>query len=59
VSESSPASGVPSIEFLRALAAEQGVVVHEEDLAGVVGFLEVVLPRLAEIEARLPPETPL
>jgi len=32
--------------------------VEDEDLAGVLGFLEVVLPRLADLEQRLPPETP-
>jgi len=43
---------------LREAAAQQGVFVEDEDLTGVVGFLEVVLPRLAELEQSLPPETP-
>jgi hypothetical protein len=58
VTESSPTPPAPSIDFLRAAAAQQGVFVEDEDLAGVLGFLEVVLPRLAELEQRLPPETP-
>jgi hypothetical protein len=58
VSESSPNPAAPSIDLLRATAAQQGVFPEDEDLAGVLGFLEVVLPRLAEIERRLPPETP-
>ena len=58
-SESSPNPAAPSIGFLRATAAQQGVFVEDKDLAGVLGFLEVVLPRLAELEERLPPETPL
>jgi hypothetical protein len=58
VTESSPSPPPPSIDFLRAAAAQQGVFVDDEDLEGVLGFLEVVLPRLADIEERLPPETP-
>jgi hypothetical protein len=58
MNESSPASPSPSVEFLRATAAQQGVFVDDEDLEGVLGFLDVILPRLAEIERRLPPETP-
>jgi hypothetical protein len=58
-SESSPNAAAPSVDFLRAAAAQQGVFVEDEDLVGVMGFLEVVLPRLAELEQRLPPETPL
>jgi hypothetical protein len=55
--ESSPAA--PTIEFLRLVAAQQGVYPEEEDLKAVVAFLEAVLPGLAEIERRLPPGTPL
>jgi len=43
---------------LREAAAQQGVFPTDADLEGVLGFLEVVLPRLADIEKRLPPETP-
>jgi hypothetical protein len=57
-SNPNPKPAVPSIDFLRAAAAQQGVLPEEEDLRGVVGFLEVVLPRLAHLEDRLPPETP-
>jgi hypothetical protein len=59
VTESSPGSAVPSIDFLREYAAQQGVLVEDDDLVAVLGFLEVVLPRVGEIEERLPPETPL
>jgi hypothetical protein len=58
VTESSPSPPPPSIEFLRAAAAQQGVFVEDEDLDAVLGFLSVLLPRLADIEERLPPETP-
>jgi hypothetical protein len=58
VSESSPNEAAPSLDFLRAVAAQQGVSVEDEDLEAVLGFLDVVLPRLAEIEQRLPPGTP-
>lgn len=58
VSESSPNAAEPSIDFLRAIAAQQGVSVDDEDLQAVLGFLGVVLPRLSEIEQRLPPGTP-
>jgi hypothetical protein len=50
-SESSP------IERLREVAAVQGVHPSDEDLAGVRDFLDRILPALAEIEERLPPET--
>jgi hypothetical protein len=30
----------------------------DEDLEGVLGFLDVVLPRLEEIEQQVPPGTP-
>jgi hypothetical protein len=49
--ESSP------IERLREVAAVQGVYPTEEDLEGVRDFLDRILPALAEIEERLPPET--
>ena len=50
-SESSP------IERLREVAAVQGVHPTDDDLEGVRGFLDRILPALAEIEERLPPET--
>jgi hypothetical protein len=50
-SESSP------IERLREAAAVQGVHPTDEDLEGVRDFLDRILPALAEIEERLPPET--
>ena len=50
-SESNP------VERLREAAAAQGVHPTEEDLEDVRGFLDLILPALAEIEDRLPPET--
>lgn len=44
------------MEHLRALAAAQGVFPEDEDLEGVLGFLERILPALDELEERLPPE---
>lgn len=55
--ESSPV--VPSIEQLRAVAAEQGVHPDDADLQAARGFLDAILPALADLERRLPPETPL
>jgi hypothetical protein len=49
--ESSP---VPAVEHLRALAAAQGVFPEDDDLKGVVGFLERIMPALRELEERLP-----
>jgi hypothetical protein len=49
--ESSP------IEPLREAAAVQGVYPSDEDLEGVRDFLDRILPALAGIEERLPPET--
>lgn len=46
----------PSLEFLRELAARQGVAADDADLEAVLGFLNVILPALAEIERTLPPE---
>jgi hypothetical protein len=58
VTESNPQAPAPSIDFLREVAAQQGVSPTDDDLAAVLGFLEVVLPRLAELEGRIPPGTP-
>jgi hypothetical protein len=52
--ESSP---VPAVEHLRALAAAQGVFPEDEDLEGVLTFLERILPALGELEERLPAES--
>jgi hypothetical protein len=49
--ESSP------IEPLREAAAVQGVYPSNEDLEGVRDFLDRIMPALAGIEERLPPET--
>ena len=58
MTQSSPSPEAPSLDELRAVAARQGVTVEDADLEGVLGFLEVVLPQLREIEQRVPPETP-
>ena len=47
------------LSALREIARLQGVEPTDEDLEGVLGFLERILPALAEIEGRLPPETTL
>jgi hypothetical protein len=43
---------------LREAAAAQGVHPTDEDLEGVRDFLDRILPALAEIEDRLPAESP-
>jgi hypothetical protein len=45
-----------SPEFLRELAARQGVEPTDDDLAAVRGFLDAILPELARLEALLEPE---
>ena len=48
-----------SVERLRELAEEQGVSPDDADLEAVRDFVDRILPALAEIERRLPPETGL
>jgi hypothetical protein len=43
-----------AIFSLRALAERQGVEPTDEDLEAVVGFLETIMPALAELEELLP-----
>jgi hypothetical protein len=43
-------------DFVRQLAAQEGVEPSEEDLEAVVGFLDAILPELARLEELLPPE---
>jgi hypothetical protein len=47
----------PEIELLRRIAAGQGVYPSDDDLTAVLGFLSTILPALADLEERLPPET--
>jgi hypothetical protein len=47
-----------SLDFLRRLAEQQGVTPSDDDLEGVQGFLDVILPTLADLERRLPADTP-
>ena len=47
-----------SVERLRELAEKQGVSPSDDDLEAVLDFLNRLLPALAELEPRLPPETP-
>ena len=50
---------VPSIDELRARAAERGVHPTDADLERVQGFLGVLLPQLEELAALVPAsETP-
>jgi hypothetical protein len=44
------------LSALREIARLQGIEPTDEDLEGVLGFLDRILPALAEIEERLPPE---
>ena len=46
-----------SLDELRRLAARHGVSPDEADLEAVRGFLAAILPQLAELERRIPPET--
>ena len=46
-----------SHDFLRQLAALQGIRPTDDDLDAVQTFLVNILPALAEIEAALPPGT--
>jgi hypothetical protein len=45
------------LELLRALAGRQDVAPENADLEAVRPFLDAILPALAELERRLPPET--
>ena len=45
-----------ALDFLRELAARQGVEPSDDDLQAVLAFLEAVLPELERLEALLPPE---
>ena len=44
-------------DLLRAAAAAQGVHPTDADLGGVQDFLDRILPALAALEQRLPPES--
>jgi len=46
-----------SLDFLRELAARQGIHPEDADLEGLRGFLETILPALTELETLIPPET--
>ena len=46
-----------SVDFLRELAVRQGVQPEDADLEGVRGFLDTILPALAELDALIPEET--
>jgi hypothetical protein len=48
-----------SVDFLRELALRQGIRPEDADLEGVRGFLDTILPSLAELEALIPEETAL
>jgi hypothetical protein len=42
------------LELLRSLCERQGVSPGDADLAAVQGFLDAILPALAELERRIP-----
>ena len=44
------------LDFLRELAAGQGVDPSDEDFDAVLGFLDAILPELARLEELLEPE---
>lgn len=52
-------SSQPPLERLRALAEEHGVEPEDADLEAALAFLDAILPALAELEQRLPPDEPL
>jgi hypothetical protein len=43
------------LEFLRQLAARQGIEPSEDDLEIVLGFLDTILPELQRLEEQLEP----
>jgi hypothetical protein len=45
-----------SLDFLRQLAARQGVFPTDEDLEAVLPFLEAIVPALEELERKIPPD---
>ena len=47
-----------SLDFLRQLAARQGVFPTDEDLEAVLPFLEAIVPALEELERTIPSDTP-
>ncbi len=46
-----------SVLLLRELAGRQGVDPTDEDLQAVLGFLDLILPALADLELRIPADT--
>jgi hypothetical protein len=44
-----------SLDFLRKLAARQGVEPSDDDLRAVLGFLDTILPELERLEELLEP----
>jgi hypothetical protein len=45
-----------SLDFLRQLAARQGVFPTDEDLEAVLPFLEAIVPALEELDGMIPPD---
>jgi hypothetical protein len=43
------------LEFLRLLAARQGIEPSDDDLEAVLGFLDAILPELQRLEELLEP----
>jgi hypothetical protein len=46
-----------SLDFLRQLAARQGVFPTDKDLEAVLPFLEAIIPALQDLERTIPPDT--
>jgi hypothetical protein len=46
-----------SLDFLRELAARQGIEPEDADLEAVRGFLDAILPALGELEVMIPEES--
>ena len=49
-------AAIPSPAELRRIAEAQGVTPTEEDVEAVRALLEILLPAVAELERRFPPE---
>lgn len=46
------------LELLRSICERQGVSPEDADLEAVRGFLDAILPALAELEGRIPEAIP-
>ena len=52
-------SSLPSeLELLRSICERQGVSPEDSDLEAVLGFLDAILPALADLDRRIPDTSP-